>query len=185
MLQVKEIIGYEGLYLIDSIGNVVSLPKLQGNKLHNKYKILQPKISRSGYLEVSLSKNGVLKTYFLHRLIAIHFIENNNNLPQVNHKNGIKTDNRLENLEWVTASENTKHAYDNNLGNFQNTANENLKKINEKASYKKLYFCKDDKEYFFNSVKEASETLGLNKDNITRAIRKNQKVGGYIVKGEK
>lgn len=185
MLKVKEIIGYEGLYLIDSLGNVVSLPKIQGRRLHNKYKVLTQKINGCGYVEVTLCKDGEMKSFLLHRLLAIHFLDNENNLPQVNHKNGIKTDNRLENLEWVTASENTKHAYDNNLGNFRNNADENLRKINEKTAYKKVYFYKDSEEHVFNSVKEASETLGLNKDNITRAIRKNQKVGGYIVKGEK
>lgn len=185
MVIVKNLIGYEGLYIIDSLGNVVSIPKLQGEKLHNKYKILKPKLSKSGYLEITLSKNSVQKTYLLHRLIATHFLDNEDNLPQVNHKNGIKTDNRLENLEWVTVSKNIKHAFENNLSHFRDNVLGNLEKINSKTSYKKVVLYKDDKEFVFNSIKEAAETLSLNKDNITRAIRKKQKVSGYIVVGEK
>lgn len=185
MVILKDIIGYEGLYMIDNLGNVISLPKFQGNRFHNKYKVLKPKLNKAGYYEVSLSKNGVLKSFLLHRLIAIHFLDNKDNLPQVNHKNGVKTDNRLDNLEWVTISENTKHAFDNNLGNFKENALNVLQKINSKTSYKKVIFYKDDKEFVFNSIKEAAETLSLNKDNITRAIRKKQKVSGYIVVGEK
>lgn len=78
-------------------------------------------------------------------------------------------------MEWVTISENTKHAFDNNLGNFKESALNVLQKINSKTSYKKVIFYKDDKEFVFNSIKEAAETLSLNKDNITRAIRKNKK----------
>lgn len=185
MVTLKNINGYEGLYMIDNLGNVLSLPKFQGNRFHNKYKVLKPKLNKNGYYEVALSKNGVLKSFLLHRLIAIHFLDNKDNLQQVNHKNGVKTDNRLDNLEWATISENTKHAFDNNLNNFKERALNNLTKINSKTTYKKVILYKDDKEFVFNSVKEASEKLNPNKDNITRAIRNKRKVSGYIVIGEK
>ena len=87
----KEIIGYEGLYWISNLGNVKS-----------KHKILKPVINKDGYYCVSLSKKGKLKTYTLHRLIALHFIENPDNLPQVNHKDEDKLNNSISNLEWCT-----------------------------------------------------------------------------------
>lgn len=67
----------------------------------------------NGYLVVSLHKEGVRKTHFLHRIIASHFIPNPENKPQVNHINGVRYDNRVENLEWATAKENINHYYEN------------------------------------------------------------------------
>lgn len=64
-----------------------------------------------GYHRVELSKDGKQKRYFVHRLVATAYIPNEDNLPQVNHLNGDKLDNRVENLEWCTASRNHKHAY--------------------------------------------------------------------------
>ena len=108
----KEIIGYEGLYWISNLGNVKS-----------KHKILKPVINKDGYYCVSLSKKGKLKTYTLHRLIALHFIENPDNLPQVNHKDENKLNNNADNLEWCTK------AYNNSYGTKAKRQSETRKKL--------------------------------------------------------
>lgn len=72
--------------------------------------IIKPIKNASGYCYISLSNNKIKKNYYIHRIVAEHFIENNLNKEQVNHKNKKRDDNRIENLEWVSKSENMKHA---------------------------------------------------------------------------
>lgn len=185
-LIVKNLLGYEGLYLIDSLGNIVSCPRQQGSRFVNQYKILGTKVNKFGYKEVALSKDGRTKTVLLHRLIAIHFVPNPDNLPVVNHKNGIKTDNRIENLEWVTRSQNTKHAYVNNLGGFRDFSNAGIKAMNENTQYVSiLLVAPDGQELQFESAREAAKHLGTTNDEVTRAIRKSQRVKGHYAFGLK
>lgn len=185
-LIVKNLLGYEGLYLIDSLGNIVSCPRQNGARFVNQYKILGTKTNKFGYKEVALSKDGKTKTVLLHRLIAIHFVDNPHNLPCVNHKNGIKTDNRIENLEWCTKSQNTKHAYDNNLGGFRDYANEGIRAMNQYTQYVLVRLISPDgSELQFDSARSAAEYLGTTKDEVTRAIRKSQRVKGHKAFGLK
>lgn len=99
----KDINNYIGIYQISNIGRIKSLPKYNGI---GKIKFLKPYSVGKGYLGVKL-KN---KNYSIHRLVGEYFIDNPDNKTQINHKNGIKTDNRVENLEWSTPKENINHA---------------------------------------------------------------------------
>ena len=94
----KDIKGYEGLYQVSNFGRVKSLARndASGHKL--KERIMTNYIGVRGYFEVGLTKNGKNKTTKLHQLIAKSFIPNPENKPHINHKNGIKTDNSIENL---------------------------------------------------------------------------------------
>lgn len=111
----KDVIGYEGLYQVSNLGRVKGLKRESkhykgGVRVYNE-RFLNPCLHKDGYLKVGLIKDGINKQHSVHRLVCSSFIENIYNKPQVNHKNGVKTDNRLENLEWSTSSENHKHAY--------------------------------------------------------------------------
>jgi hypothetical protein len=104
MIKWKPVIGYEDYYEISNDGQVKSL-------LNN----IILKGSKSRYHRVQLCKDGVRKAFNTHRLVAIHFIDNPENKPHVNHKNGDKLDNRVDNIEWCTQAENIKHAFDTGL----------------------------------------------------------------------
>ena len=106
--------GYEGLYEVSNLGQVKSLPK---NKGYAKSKgcILKPFRSKDGYLLVTLSRNNTQKHFQIHRLVALAFIVNKENKPQVDHINRIRDDNRALNLRWVSYSENSNNASYNKI----------------------------------------------------------------------
>lgn len=109
----KDIPGYEGFYKISSFGNIKSLPRLV-KRCNSIYPIQGRNVkthNHQGYLKVGLSKNGVDTKYLVHRLVALAFIPNLYNKPYINHINSQPSDNRVENLEWCTQSENNFHAY--------------------------------------------------------------------------
>lgn len=100
----KDIQGYEGCYQISNLGRIKSLK-------NPKEKILKNNKTSRGYLEARLSSNGKIRHFSIHRLVAENFISNTNNLPEVNHIDGNKLNNNMENLEWITRSKNNLHAY--------------------------------------------------------------------------
>lgn len=120
----KDIVGFEGYYQISNLGIVKSIireipltTKCGNNTTRtSKEKFIKQKLNISGgYLKVDISKNAKQKQLLIHRLIAEYFIPNPYNKPMVNHINGIKTDNRIVNLEWCTQKENMKHAFKTGL----------------------------------------------------------------------
>jgi len=112
----KEIKGYEGYFEVSTLGNFRSLDRIIGYKHPGEYrnypgKPLKTESIMEGYTRIVLMKNHIRKRYMCHRLVAETFIPNPENKPFVNHKNGIKWDNRASNLEWVTQSENEIHSH--------------------------------------------------------------------------
>jgi hypothetical protein len=115
----KDIVGYEGSYQISNKGRVKSLKRIiyrsdgvkqsYGGLLKTQYK------SKRGYMISSLCKNGKSQKSKIHRLIAIHFIPNPDNKPKINHIDGNKLNNNLDNLEWCTDMENSQHAWKTGL----------------------------------------------------------------------
>ena len=102
----KDIEGYESLYQVSNLGRVKSLARNTGNQYANADRILKQKVCKTGYMSVGLVKDKRQKHFFVHRLVAMAFIPNPDNLPQVNHKDEDKTNNCVENLEWCTIQHN-------------------------------------------------------------------------------
>lgn len=109
----KDIAGYEGLYQVSNLGNVKSFHK-------GKERILKPGIEQWGYYHVILCKDGIQQKYRLHRLVAEVFLQNPNNLPEVNHKDENKKNNRVDNLEWCTSSYNKRFSRSKPCACFRN-----------------------------------------------------------------
>lgn len=105
----KDIEGYEGLYMISSMGRVKSVDRQVRKENYFRTvreNFLKQRLGKHGYVQVTLCKDGRMKTYLIHRLVAKAFIPNPESKPYIDHINTIKTDNRTDNLRWVTRKEN-------------------------------------------------------------------------------
>lgn len=176
----KDIPGYEGLYQVSNTGLIRGVERIikhsTGSPKKIKGMILKKKIIWSGYEQVCLCKINTRKYYSVHRLVLRAFSPHSNeNLLQVNHINGVRNDNRYENLEWCTASENSKHSY---------------RELKRKPTrfWKGIYGAKHPNSIpivqkdlkgniiaRFDSSATAARQLNLNEDNISRASRKERK----------
>ena len=165
-----EVKGYEGLYQVSNKGRVKSL----GNDKSRKEKILKPSKNGQGYLQVGLCREGNSKRYKVHRLVLMAFspVENMNELF-VNHKNEIKDDNRLENLEWCNSS-------------YNNTYNDKHKRVGEKNTNGKCsipiaQLSLDGKLVkVWKSSKDAEREGGFNNAHINDCCKGKYKThGGY------
>ena len=165
----KDIDGYEGLYQVSNFGNILSIKKYSSlySDKERRCKILKPRINKSGYLQVCFCN----KTHLVHRLVASAFIENKNKKPQVNHINGIKTDNKLENLEWMTNSENVCHAYKNNLINHVSGINHFNHKSKGKLIGNSRLVLDMETGIFYDCAKFASIAKNINYSTLKSRLQ--------------
>lgn len=153
---------YEDSYQISDFGRIFTKRRLIGNQIHYG-KELVPQITSDGYLKVTLSKNGISKKYYLHRLVAIQFLDNPNNLPQVNHIDGNKFNNIVTNLEWCTKQENQNHAI--RTGLMQRGQNRPSAKLTE-SQVLEIYKLKG-----ILKAQDIAEQYGVSKNTINCILR--------------
>jgi hypothetical protein len=163
--EIKEIPSFEGLYTIDTNGNVYSLPKEwhTGEKhtatIRHNGRIIKQFKDKDGYYKVVLSKESKTKYIAVHRLLALTFISNEFNKPYVNHKNGVKDDNSINNLEWCTAKENTNHAIKTGL----------IKNIGSSNGRSKIVLDFNT-GIFYETLKEAANAKNISMKNLSKKL---------------
>lgn len=183
----KPIVGYENYYEVSDLGNVRSIDRTivhSNNNIFNyKSKILKSAINKYGYLQVGLSINSKTKSYCIHKLVAIAFIPNVNNKPTVNHKDGNKLNNYIDNLEWATKSEQAIHSLKNNLRKMPNSW---IGKFGSKHGASKIVIQYDlNNNYIaeYGSIIEASKINNINRTTICMVCKNKKKTaGGYVWK---
>ena len=168
----KDIPGYEGLYQVSNVGRVRSKPR----KVHNYTKpgrVLKQYRNISGYLYLSLidAEGKRSKHSYVHRLVALAFVDNPNGLTQVNHKNFDKEDNRTENLEWVTPQENILHFRE---GKLAKKYDEKKKRTLQNKSIQYILDYKDDVCRLYiegKSVESVASEVGIGRDMVGDILR--------------
>lgn len=200
----RDIEGYEGYYQISNMGNVRSLNYGRTGKTQ----VLQPHKNIYGYFQVTLFKNGKKNYYKVHRLVAQAFLENPNNLPQVNHINENKADNRICNLEFCTAKYNVNYGTRNlrageahkgilhseEAKKKMSEAHKGIpigpmpektkRKISETNSIPVAQYTRDGKLItIYYGAQQAKRETGISQGNISECCKGNRKTaGGYIWK---
>ena len=153
----KAIAGYEGLYEVSDQGRVKSL----NYNRTGKEKIMNTGEDTYGYLQVSLCKDGHVKKLKVHRIVAKAFIPNPNNLETVNHKDEVKTNNTVSNLEWMTRADNKRYSANKSVQMLDKSTGELLA--------------------IFPSTHEAERATGINQSHISKCCRgKLKSAGGYV-----
>ena len=148
----RPVVGYEGLYEVSSYGRVRSLDRYDERNCFREGRILKLYTSRVGYLRVQLSLNSKKKMYLVHRLVAEAFIPNPDNLPEVNHLDEDKTNNRVENLEFCDRKYNIN--FGTRKDKVRNTAIKNGYWLNLNDEERKIYHNEYQKKYYLSKKKD-------------------------------
>lgn len=162
----KDIDGYEGLYQASNTGKIRSLDRIMLNRWgngerHKRGKLMKFDLTSNGYLAVNLSKDGIGKRFLVHRIVAQCFIPNPENKPCIDHINTDRTDNRVENLRWVTHRDNQN-----------NPVTKSKMKLNKSKAKPILQFSLDDKFIKrWNSCSDIVRELGYNQGSISACCR--------------
>lgn len=193
----RDVVGYEGLYQVSNLGRVKSLGRFVDNLVRGHYwqeeRILKTCKRTNGYIGVGLCKDGKAENFNIHRLVAIAFIPNPEDLPQIDHIDADKTNNNVNNLRWVTAKENI-----NNPLNMAHLIGENNPFYGKKhTDATKLKMRKNHVSYYgalnpasrkvrnietneiFLTVKSAGQKYGVSDNSIRNSIRRKHKSAGY------
>lgn len=171
----KDITGFEGLYKVSNKGNVHSVERIGTNNRKFGGIALKPAYTKAGYLKVVLCKNGIRYYKIVHRLVAEAFIPNPNNYPEVNHRDEVKFNNNVENLEWCDTR------YNSNYGTRNERLSKKVRAVNIKTG----------EVLTFSSTVEAGNT-GYNSGNVAKACRGTYKTAtgeligdGHLYRGHK
>ncbi len=159
----KTINGYEN-YQVSSLG-----------RIRTKYRTLK-NLNKKGYSVICLCNNNVKKYFLIHRLVALHFIPNPENKPQVNHIDGNKLNNSIINLEWNTSKENINHSWENGLS--KNNSNR-IKKVIESKSIRVKNIVTNE---VFNSIKDASIKSNYTEKSLGYQINKSKNNKSNFIK---
>lgn len=171
----RPVVGYETRYEVSDLGRVRSLAGRHGP--YAAPWVLRPGLM-NGYPYVNLRLNGIQKTYCVHRLVARAFCSGFLPGLHVNHKNGVRHDNRVDNLEWVTPAENQRHSW-RELGRKGSATGKTG--ANHNRSHPVVVVTPDGSELTFESQDEASRSLGVHRASISACITGRRKqVRGYF-----
>lgn len=144
----KDVVGYEGLYMVSNLGRIKSIDRVVKGKrkgaMKRKGHLMKPFSHPSGYLQIGLCKDGEINKQLLHRIVAISFLKNPENLPEVNHKNSDRKDCSVINIEWCDKDQNMLHA--KKLERFKQGGNH----------YRARIILDTSTGVFYESVKEAA-----------------------------
>jgi hypothetical protein len=189
IMEFYNLIGFEGYYTINKDGVIKSVERYinrgpNRNPQLAKERIIKNQLNWQGYLTVDLIKDGVKKKHAVHRLVGLMFVPNPENLPILNHKDGIKLNISIENLEWCTFSHNNQHAFDIGLKRGKATQKSGADNHNSKTVYqydREKIFIKT-----FVNATEAASALGVSRGAVKSCARRERNTcAGFILSYEK